>query len=142
MRFILLASLAIVGAMAACESGYYGENCDALCGMCKDDKPCTADGKCPDGCAKGWAGDLCKDAQCFGGAGCSEGGKCVAPDYCVCGELGAQIVGKEVNKGGVVGTDCVSLRKDGIKGAGIAMVVMFLSIGFCGTVERMRNKSK
>jgi len=145
MRFILLAALAFAGVLAKeCTTpGYYGDDCNSICGMCKDDAVCDKDGKCPDGkCADGWSGDVCKTAECFGNAGCSEGGKCVAPDYCVCGELGAQIVGKQVNKNGVEGTDCVSLRKDGIKGAGIAMVVMFLSIGFCGTVERMRNKSK
>merc|ERR1711957_357170 len=40
------------------------------------------------------------------------------------------------------GVNCVSLRKDGIKGAFIALAVMIISIGSCGFIEVQRNKGK
>ena len=59
-------------------------------------------------CNKGWKGDRCAEPICFGDNGCAEGGKCVAPDYCVCGEAGAQTVGIYRDFDGTKGTNCVS----------------------------------
>ena len=36
----------------------------------------------------------------------------------------------------------LGLRKDGIKGAFISLVIMVISIGFCGIIEVQRNKGK
>jgi len=146
MRTLLTLTLvAAVAYGAACtRNGYYGDDCNTACGSCKDDVSCNKnDGKCSDGCAPGWTGDKCNVAQCFGqdgDAGCAENGKCVAPDYCVCGESGAQVVGLKRNFNGVEGINCVSLRRDGIKGAGIALVVMFVSISSCGLIAEKNRK--
>lgn len=85
---------------------------------------------------------MCNVPVCWGSAGCAEEGECVAPNYCICGKSGAQVVGKQVRNDGIEGIDCVSLRKDGIVGAGIAMIVMFVSISFCGGIERMRTSKR
>merc|ERR1739848_586087 len=145
MRTLLTLTLvAAVAYGAACtRSGYYGDNCNTACGSCKDGANCLSDGKCPGDCATGWTGDKCDVAQCFGkdgDAGCAEQGKCVAPNYCVCGESGAQVVGLKRNFDGIEGTNCVSLRRDGIKGAGIALVVMFVSISSCGLIAEKNRK--
>lgn len=148
MKLAILAGLAILGVASAAEcvrDGYWGEDCNNVCGYCKGNAACDkATGKCPAAaCQDDWLGEKCDEPKCFGSkTGCSLGGKCVAPNYCVCGALGAQIVGKEVTREGTTGIDCISLRMDGIKGAGIAMIVMFVSIGICGGIERMRNKNK
>jgi len=151
MKLAIAIACLFVSATWAAEctrEGYWGEDCNNVCGKCKDDVACNkANGQCANGCAENWTSEKsadkdCSTPTCFGDKGCSEGGKCVDVNYCICGEQGAQIVGKSVTVDGTEGIDCVSLRKDGIKGAGIAMVVMFVSIGFCGGVERMRNKNK
>jgi len=154
MKLAILAAVALFGVAfsADCKrDGYWGEDCNNVCGYCKDNKACNkSDGNCPStSCEEGWESlkgeTKCNKPICFGLEGCSFG-KCVAPNYCVCGAEGAQIVGKEVerivNGKKHTGIDCVSLRMDGIKGAGIAMLVMFVSIGICGGIERMRNKNK
>merc|ERR1712178_15867 len=58
-------------------------------------------GVCDSGnCATGYAvnsGTKLCEAKCFGkqgmSAGCDNGGECVAPNYCICGKSGAQVVG-------------------------------------------------
>merc|ERR1711997_540892 len=155
MRIALVAlavfSSAVIGqeanaakAVNDCPAGLYGENCAQVCAGCKDNAACASDGVC-DACADGWKPNdksMCEPV-CFGkqgkSAGCDNEGECVAPDYCICGKSGAQVVGV-ANADGQV--QCVSLRKDGIKGAFISLAVMFTSISFCGLVERQRNKGK
>merc|ERR1712050_262630 len=83
----------------------------------------------------------CEVPICFGDKGCSLGGKCITPNYCTCGKLGTQIVGKEVFYGTETGIDCVSLRLDGIRGAFIAMCVLVLAISTCGSIASYKNKS-
>jgi hypothetical protein len=145
-----LAVIALLGfsasALAVCEVGLYGEQCNNVCVGC-DETGCDVEGKCTSGkCEEGFSMDsgICK-ASCFGGfGGCAEGGECVAPNYCICGKSGAQVVGVKGTYGDdqEEGVNCVSLRKDGIKGAFIALAVMIVSIGSCGFVEVQRNKGK
>jgi len=154
---ILLVCLAATGLAQeakTCQTGLYGENCNNVCIGCKADAGCNKDtGACDGGCAEGYevttAGPC--EPKCFGvrgNAGCDNGGECVAPDYCICGKSGAQVVGvykdDHVTSNGqtVAGTQCISLRKDGIKGAFISLVIMVISIGFCGIIEVQRNKGK
>jgi len=159
---ILLVCLAATSFAAedGCETkGLWGENCNNVCigclpgaGCSKNTGACNADS---DGnfCATGYkqASDKQCEPVCFGkqgkDAGCDNGGECVAPNYCICGKSGAQVVGVLRNvtlaSGDIVeGTQCVSLRKDGIKGAFISLVVMVIAIGFCGIIEVQRNKGK
>jgi hypothetical protein len=143
---LVLCSLAVFVAAKECDrDGYWGDDCNKICGTCATGVCDKKSGKCEE-CADKWvsgqAGEkLCNVPTCFGKEnGCDQGGKCIAPDYCICGEQGAQVVGKEVTRGEITGIDCVSLRWDGIKGAAIAMVVMFTSIGICGGIERVRNR--
>jgi len=148
---LLLLGLAVAYTNAECQDGYWGDGCNTVCGACADNAFCDKKtGECPGACAKDWESakdqkQKCDVPLCFGSnTGCSggSGAKCVAPNYCICGELGAQVVGKQVERDGVKGIDCVNLRMDGIIGSVIAMGVMFVSIGICGGIERMRNKSK
>ena len=62
----------------------------------------------------------------------SGGGKCVAPNQCVCGYLHAQS-----EDGG-----CYSLRADGVKGAFMALGVMMVSISFCGGLQTYLTKGQ
>merc|ERR1711994_2301 len=146
MRTLLTLTLVAAVAYGACyRPGYYGDDCNTACGSCKDDAVCDKkNGNCPaGGCADGWSGDKCDIAECFGqagDAGCAENGKCVAPNYCVCGESGAQVVGLKRTYDGIEGINCVSLRRDGIKGAGIALIVMFVSISTCGLIAEKNRK--
>jgi len=154
---ILLVCLAATGLAQeakTCPTGLYGENCNNVCIGCKDGQGCDQKtGACDDGCADKYQikSDGKCEPECFGqrgNAGCDNGGECVAPDYCICGKSGAQVVGvyKEdhATKDGKIqaGTQCISLRKDGIKGAFISLVIMVISIGFCGIIEVQRNKGK
>jgi len=156
---ILLVCLAATGLAqeaksAGCSVGLWGENCNNVCIGCNANEGCSQDkGACTGGCAEGYEVTSTQTCQpkCFGvlgNAGCDNGGECVAPNYCICGKSGAQVVGvyKEDHaaKGGKTeaGTQCISLRKDGIKGAFISLVIMVISIGFCGIIEVQRNKGK
>ena len=148
---------------SACNKpGYYGPNCNYACsdgcptkiksnfGLTKCD---PKDGFCTDEnnqkvskCEDKWENDdakMCDQPLCFGSNGCDEGGKCIAPDYCICGESGAQTVGMykeyEINGERFTGTNCVSLRRSGLKGAFVALAVMTVSIGLCGFIERAKN---
>jgi len=153
-KMMKLAVIALLGfsasAYAACEVGLWGVNCNNVCVGC-DDTGCDVEGKCTTGtCVDGFqAVDGICQASCFGGlGGCAEGGECVAPNYCICGKSGAQVVGVQgtylnsANAKLEEGVNCVSLRKDGIKGAFIALAVMIISIGSCGFIEVQRNKGK
>merc|ERR1739848_418569 len=133
-------SLSSISLAATCEKGYFRSAADKPCNYacsdgCKGGTCAEIGGACTDtsGCEEGWQNTSaeskdCASPICFGGRACSEGGKCVAPNQCICGESGAQIVAKYgdyPSKDGeteVKGYDCVSLRKDGIWGAGIALV--------------------
>lgn len=144
MRTLLTLTLVAAVAYGACNRpGYYGDDCNTACGSCANGD-CDKDGICPGKvCETGWTGDKCDTAQCFGqdgDAGCAENGKCVAPNYCVCGESGAQVVGLKRTYDGIEGINCVSLRRDGIKGAGIALIVMFVSISTCGLIAEKNRK--
>merc|ERR1712004_149476 len=154
---ILLVCLAATSFAAddGCDKGLWGENCNNVCIGCPDNAACNnVTGVCAnDICADGYKlnGNEGCQPTCFGKtgkfAGCDNGGECVAPNYCICGKSGAQVVGvsKDVTlaNGDIVkGTQCVSLRKDGIKGAFISLVIMVISIGFCGIIEVQRNKGK
>ena len=48
--------------ISECQSGQYGRNCNETCGHCLggQDKCSTTNGHCPNGCAAGWEGDVCK----------------------------------------------------------------------------------
>merc|ERR1712109_168381 len=139
-------------AVNACETGLWGADCNNVCIGCKAGEGCDDKGVCTGDCAEGYAAtsDGCKPT-CFGvqgDAGCDNDGECVAPNYCICGKSGAQVVGvyreDHTTPSGqtAAGTQCISLRKDGIKGAFISLVIMVISIGFCGIIEVQRNKGK
>jgi hypothetical protein len=46
------------------------------------------------------------------------------------------------DKGEKEGIDCVSLRKDGIMGAGVALIVMTVAIAICGGIAEKNGKAK
>lgn len=161
MKLILiLFSLFSLSFAATCQEGYFskgGDKCNYACSPgCKDEK-CDDTGKClVEQCEEGWVNgndrdaikDGCTTPICFGGRKCDNGGKCVAPNTCICGESGAQVVAKygefasENGKDMIEGTDCVSLRKDGIKGAFVALVVMMISISTCGFIAEKNGQAK
>jgi len=158
---ILLVCLAATTGLAeeakaenACDLGLWGADCNNVCIGCKAGEGCDDKGVCTGDCADGYKpasnGKPC-EPECFGvrgDAGCDNGGECVAPNYCICGKSGAQVVGvyrkdHTTSSGQTAeGTQCISLRKDGIKGAFISLVIMVISIGFCGIIEVQRNKGK
>jgi len=148
-KTVLLVSLAAFATVSAeCRAGYYGDDCNQGCSPgCKTDS-CDSEGVCKEpGCILGWedqeSGDgRCGKPICFGDNGCAEGGKCVAPNYCVCGEAGAQTVGIYRDFDGIEGTNCVNLRTDGLIGCVIAFIVLGVSISFCGLVAEKRIRSK
>jgi hypothetical protein len=156
-KTVLLVSLAALATVSAqdttqCRDGYYGENCNEACSPGCPNETCQSNGECvftetDKKCKDNWEsynGDnKCAAPKCFGSVdGCAEGGKCVAPNYCVCGESGAQTVGLYRNFDGIEGTNCVNLRKDGLIGCVIAFIVLGVSISFCGLVAEKRIKSK
>ena len=63
---------------------------------------------------------------------CGDEGACVKPNKCVCGYLQANS-----EDGG-----CYSLRGDGIKGAGCALVVIIIAISFCGGLQTYLTKKQ
>lgn len=156
MKLIAVLVLALLGLVAAqsCETGYYSVDdspCHYACSDGCGDQGCNADGgACVSStCEDNWQNsekdnNKCDAPMCFGKVkgGCAEGGQCVGPNTCICGQSGAQIVAKAGEYDGVEGTNCVSLRKDGIMGAGVALVVMTISISICGGIERALNKNK
>jgi len=161
MKFLPVLVMTLLGLVAAeCPTGYYSGDasldtcnfacsegckgeanaCDAVSGVCVDTSGCNDNWKSASNNGK------CDVPMCFGKVdGCAEGGKCVAPNHCVCGESGAQIVAKYGEfpaDSGNEGYNCVSLRKDGIFGAGLALIVVTVSISICGGIERSMNKKK
>jgi len=155
MKFLVFLTFITTVFAAVCEEGYFSkgtQSCNYACSDgCKDNK-CNDNGVCTTPtCEAGWKnskdndGD-CSSPICFADRpekGCSEGGKCVYPNTCICGASGAQIVAKEVFVDGKsVGYDCVSLRKDGIIGALVALVVMSVSISTCGFIAEKRGAPK
>jgi len=144
-----------------CNNLVWGENCDIACGGgCPDNgggRLCNAKtGVCTrlsDTCGEGWENSgelfLCDKPICFGKSGCSEQGTCIAPNYCTCKNGGAQVVGYRTsvkvgepgkNAEFPSGIDCKSLRKDGLKGALVALIILLFAIGVCGTTERKQAK--
>jgi len=162
--FAVFASFIAVASAAQCQSGYWkidensacnyacspgcppvegASSCNEIGGACASTEPCNDGWVSAEGenkCDR----PVCDFARNAGAKGCANGGKCIAPNTCICGQSGAQIVAKTVfdAEGNEDGTDCVSLRKDGIIGAFIALVVMSISISFCGLTERHLTKKK
>lgn len=113
-----------------CPPGYWGDNCYQLCGQCLgDNATCNkSDGKCTDesGCLVGYTGEACMDPVCDfdksnSDSQCGKDNYCVAPNSCVCTGLTTR---DENGK-------CYSLRVAGLKGAGISIVVLIVSILAC-----------
>lgn len=47
-----------------CQMGMYGVNCVERCGNCKNNETCDiVNGTCPNGCAAGYNGTVCKDGK-------------------------------------------------------------------------------
>jgi len=137
MKFLALA-LSFFGTIAAqdfCENeGFWGKDCNYLCGSCKEGNKCKKDnGACFSDdaadktrlCATGWTGNTCSEPLCDGVADCGPMGYCVRPNECVCTKLWSQsfVEGKRAG--------CYSLRVSGLKGAGIAVCVLIASIFAC-----------
>lgn len=124
--------LFVVFATVAADGNWGPEN-KWLCGHCKDELKCDkSTGKCQDGCAGGWNGDLCDQPSCDA-IDCGADGKCVNPGQCVCGYLYANS-----EDGG-----CYSLRADGIKGFFAALLILICAITICGcTQHQLSKKSK
>merc|ERR1739848_574759 len=114
--------LVLIGSAIA-QANYWtpeGSNIKALCGFCADNAACDLKtGACPGKCATGYSGANCADPAC--NVDCGDEGKCAAPDKCVCGYLYAND-----EEGG-----CYGLRKDGVKGAFSALLVITVAISFC-----------
>jgi len=128
MQVIALAlfGLKLISAQSTdCQKGYWGENCRLLCGKCKADGACDkTSGVCLDdtGCGNGYSGDKCMDPNCPPGHCGTGGGICVSQNQCVCPGLWS----KNPETGA-----CYSLRVDGLKGAGVALLVLIASILAC-----------
>lgn len=155
---ILLLSAATTYAAITCPEGYFSTDDQTCNSACSDGCPnalCESDtGACtdPSRCEAGWTNsgsdkNDCAAPICFGGRPCAEGGECVGPNMCICGKSGAQVVAKVgtfSSKDGadIAGTDCVSLRKDGIMGALVALIVMSVSITICGTIAEKGGQAR
>ena len=134
-----------------CQKGYWGANCEKLCGKCANNKVCNKNGKCPTKeCQPGWKDkdsgtQRCDAPICFGELGCDHEGECIAPNYCKCPGGGAMgqvvgVAGTYANDKGeeVEGIQCISLRLDGLKGFFIALAVLIVSISTCGFVANKK----
>lgn len=43
-----------------CTVGFYGDDCDKICGQCMDGTSCNvSSGVCPSGCRNNWEGPMC-----------------------------------------------------------------------------------
>jgi hypothetical protein len=127
MQVIALAlfGLKLIAAQSTdCPKGYWGADCRLLCGKCKADSGCNKEtGACLDdtGCGNGFSGAKCMDPNCPEGH-CGPEGICVSENQCVCPGLWS--------KNELTGA-CYSLRVDGLKGAGVALLVLIASILAC-----------
>ncbi|CBY43673.1 unnamed protein product [Oikopleura dioica] len=137
-----LVLVAVGGAYAQCAEGKYGgaDGCN-ICGSCLEDKACDYDtGFCWDdntdkekrNCASGYTSQQCNVPVCPGDC-TSAGGFCAGPDKCVCPDLLAE------RKDDMGQSTCYSLRADGLKGAGIALLVLIASIFSCRLVHAMNH---
>lgn len=46
--------------LVECSAGHYGNDCNSICGNCKDKDVCDGgDGHCPNGCKENWQGPKC-----------------------------------------------------------------------------------
>ena len=146
MRWLSLSLFAICTILTSakkCRPGYYNsaENCIYSCSHCLN-KICIDDkGSCGannfDLQNYNYVDPIAKTIgtpKCFGDQGCNEGGRCIAPNYCVCGQSGAQTVGVKGSWNGVEGINCLSLRKDGLKGALFAFMMLIIAISTCGVL--------
>jgi len=119
--------MASVMAQDACNAGFWGDDCNFLCGQCKGNNSCSKEnGKCltENGCETGWTDVDCMKPLCYFGTSadqCGNGNLCVSPDSCVCTGLTTR---DENGK-------CYSLRVAGLKGAGISIIVLIVSIFAC-----------
>merc|ERR1712226_1590768 len=157
--------------------GYWGANCADACSVgCKpvvdsavnfeqviNTRACDRSGgdclqkplkKDDQSCDIGWRNSQeyhrCDIPLCFGDHGCDWDGVCIEPDYCICGDSGAQVVGiagdyeySLPNGEGdhtFNGIQCVSLRLNGLKGAFVALIIMMVSVSTCGFIAEKRNK--
>lgn len=149
-----LLALVISGALAAgtCRAGYYGAKCNKACSSGCKGGTCDVEGVCTDtsGCEPGWKSTNTKSAKCekpicfASTGGCDYDGDCIAPNYCICGKAGAQVVGlKRIFPGETEeGTNCVSLRKDGIIGAGFALLIVASAVTTCGVIAEKAGKPR
>lgn len=161
MKYTLIFAAVIATAFADCPAGYFSQEAGGPCNFacsegCKDGcnsvgGACTTINDCKDGWTNapqdlkmGIVENGCSVPVCFGKAGCQNGGECIAPNTCICGKSGAQVVSKAVEdeNGNFQGYDCISLRADGIKGAFIALVVMLVSITTCGFIAEKNGQAK
>jgi len=139
-----------------CPTDYYGDSCHKTCSdgcpdHCKENTgECNQSGDFK--CNKGYESSStstpekqdCAVPTCFGKAGCSNGGDCIAPNYCICGKAGAQVIGKKatykIGEETYEGTDCISLRKNGMLGALVALFILCCAITTCGMGAKYNNK--
>jgi len=117
-----------------CGSNMWGPDCKSVCGYCNPmgqdaGRECNVDtGACDNGCADGWGGNGCTEPQCPNGCG---PGICVAPNYCAaCGDIN------------YVSPDCHDIRPGGLLGSLIALIVISISITFCGVGSNMYKAKK
>lgn len=48
----------------ACDRGWYGADCNGICGHCRDVDQCShINGTCLTGCSAGFQGDLCNTSK-------------------------------------------------------------------------------
>merc|ERR1712189_17927 len=127
-------NLLVLISAAAAQAHYWspeGSNIKALCGYCADGVACDVNtGACPAACSAGYSGKNCDEPVCT--VDCGEEGKCASPNNCVCGYLYAND-----EEGG-----CYGLRKDGVKGAFSALVVITVAISFCGGLQTYLTKKQ
>jgi len=125
---ILSAVFAGIYAQETCEDGTWGDNCYNLCGKCKDNGACDkSTGNCVSTmCDAGYSGAGCNIPVCDAVSCGPDPNKCVAPNQCVCAKLYTQEYDETGARKG-----CKSLRADGLKGAGIAILVLIVSIIAC-----------
>ena len=131
------------------ESGRWGHNCANICAPGCIGNTCDAEtGICENrGCLPGWFGDKCNQAECEKSTCEDLGGSCIAPDICQCPANEQNIVAsvaEDINNinNYQVKVTCDNLKRSGMKGAGIAMVVLSACLIMCGTADKLINKGE